>query len=220
METKKNPSKDYRKKSALFFNLGLVISIALVISAFEMEFEYMKPDVDLSNNTVSEPIDIIMSTVIPEKPKTTPKTYNLIEVDEEPEVKVDVDFDIDFDEEASIEPPIIEDIMPEEKAETVFKIVESMPGSTESFLKFMFKNIKYPKQASRMNIEGKVFVQFTVSKDGTMKDIKVVRGLGYGCDEEVLRVMQMPYKWTPGKQRGEPVNVQMILPITFKLGRR
>ena len=69
-----------------------------------------------------------------------------------------------------------------------------------------------------MNIEGKVYVQFVVDKDGTLTDVKALKGIGAGCDEEAVRVIQEAPKWKPGKQRGRPVKVRMVLPIIFKLG--
>jgi protein TonB len=77
--------------------------------------------------------------------------------------------------------------------------------------------MKYPAQARRMGIEGKVFVEFVVDKDGTLTEVKTVKGIGAGCDEEAVRVIQSAPKWKPGKQRGRPVKVRMILPIIFKL---
>ena len=77
--------------------------------------------------------------------------------------------------------------------------------------------MKYPNQARRMGIEGRVFVQFVVDKDGQLTEIKAVKGIGAGCDEEAVRVLKSAPKWKPGKQRGRPVKVRMILPITFKL---
>ncbi len=219
METKKNPSKDYRKKSALFFNLGLVISITLVISAFEMKFEdtmsYVdRPVSDFGGITIDIP-----STVMPEKTLPPRPVVNIIQVKDDQPIEEEIDIPDLFPEEIPLDaPPIITEKLPEEQVDVDWVgYAEQMPSSSEDFLKYVGKNIKYPGRASRLNVEGKVFVQFVVSKDGTMKDIRIVRGLGYGCDEEVLRVMQMPYKWTPGKQRGIPVNVRMILPITFSL---
>ena len=69
-----------------------------------------------------------------------------------------------------------------------------------------------------MGIEGKAFVQFVVDKDGTLTEVQAVKGIGAGCDEEAVRVIQGAPKWKPGKQRGRAVKVRMILPITFKLG--
>jgi protein TonB len=88
----------------------------------------------------------------------------------------------------------------------------------DSFLKYVSKNLKYPAQARRMGVEGKVFVQFVVEKDGSITDIKVVKGIGAGCDEEAVRVLENAPKWKPGKQRGRPVKQRIVLPIVFKLG--
>ena len=82
---------------------------------------------------------------------------------------------------------------------------------------YVRKKLKYPSQARRMGIEGKVFIQFVVGKDGEITEVKVIRGVGAGCDEEAARVIKSSPKWTPGKQRGQAVKVRMVLPITFKL---
>jgi len=68
-----------------------------------------------------------------------------------------------------------------------------------------------------MRIEGRVFVQFVVDKDGSITNVEVLKGIGGGCDEEAVRVVKNAPKWNPGKQRGRPVRVKMVLPITFKL---
>lgn len=72
-------------------------------------------------------------------------------------------------------------------------------------------------QALTLNIEGRVFVQFVVGKDGSLTDVTVIRGIGGGCDEEAIRVLKGAPGWKPGKQRGKPVRVKMVLPITFKI---
>ena len=77
--------------------------------------------------------------------------------------------------------------------------------------------MKYPSQARRMGIEGRVFVQFVVDKDGTVTEVKSVKGIGAGCDEEAERVLRMSPKFKPGKQRGRSVKVRMVLPIIFRL---
>jgi protein TonB len=69
-----------------------------------------------------------------------------------------------------------------------------------------------------MGIEGKVFVEFIVDKDGSITEVTVMKGIGSGCDEEAIRVIKAAPKWNPGKQRGQPVKVKLIVPITFKLG--
>jgi protein TonB len=69
-----------------------------------------------------------------------------------------------------------------------------------------------------MGTEGKVFVQFVINKDGSISDVVAIKGIGAGCDEEAVRIIQSSPQWTPGKQRGKPVKQRMVLPITFKLG--
>jgi periplasmic protein TonB len=116
---------------------------------------------------------------------------------------------------------LFSDPVEEEVAEEIFTIVEDQPqpkGGMAAFYEYVGKNLKYPAQARRMGIEGKVFVEFVVDKDGTITDVKAIKGIGAGCDEEAIRVIQLAPKWSPGKQRGRPVKVRMILPITFKLG--
>jgi protein TonB len=78
--------------------------------------------------------------------------------------------------------------------------------------------MKYPAQARRMGVEGKVFVQFVIGKDGSINDVKIIKGIGAGCDEEAARVMQSAPPWNPGKQRGKAVKQRYTLPIIFKLG--
>jgi protein TonB len=78
--------------------------------------------------------------------------------------------------------------------------------------------MKYPAQARRMGVEGKVFVQFVIGKDGAISDVKVIKGIGAGCDEEAIRVVQSSPSWNPGKQRGKAVKQRYTLPIIFKLG--
>jgi protein TonB len=87
----------------------------------------------------------------------------------------------------------------------------------KAMYEFLAKNIKYPTIARENGIQGIVFVSFVVSKDGSIRDIVIKRGIGGGCNEEAFRVVQMMPKWTPGKQNGKAVNVAFTLPIKFKL---
>ncbi len=82
---------------------------------------------------------------------------------------------------------------------------------------FMVKNLKYPEKAVKDSVQGKVFVQCKVDKDGSLKDIKILRGIGYGCDEEAVRVIKMMPKWEPALKDGKPVQTEFVLPIKFKL---
>ncbi|WP_165903579.1 energy transducer TonB [Hymenobacter gummosus] len=100
----------------------------------------------------------------------------------------------------------------------VFVYAEKMPefeGGAEAMLKFLRKNMRYPAMALRSQVEGKVFVAFTVSSTGDIVDVQVLKGLGYGTDEEALRVVKLMPRWQPGAQNGRNVAVRYTLPITF-----
>jgi TonB family protein len=93
----------------------------------------------------------------------------------------------------------------------------SYPGGSTEMSKFIIQNIKYPEAAKKKGIQGKVFVNFTVEKDGSISDAKVTKGIGSGCDEEALRVVKLMPKWIPGKIKGKPVSVRVTLPVMFAL---
>ena len=99
-------------------------------------------------------------------------------------------------------------------------IVEEMPsfpGGQEALMKYLAEHMKYPEKAAENGIYGTVYVTFVVEKDGSISNPKIIRGIGYGCDEEAWRVVKGMPNWTPGKQRGKEVRVQYNLPIRFKL---
>jgi TonB family protein len=107
--------------------------------------------------------------------------------------------------------------------EKVYDKVEqlpSYPGGDQARIDFLIKNIRYPEEAKKKGVQGKVFVSFVVEKDGSLSDIKVLRGIGSGCDEEAVRVIKMMPKWEPGMNKGKPVKVQFVLPIKFALGEK
>ena len=102
----------------------------------------------------------------------------------------------------------------------IFTVVEEQPaypGGEESRFAFLQSNIKYPEEAKELGIQGKVFVTFVVEVDGSITDVRVLRGIGGGCDEEAIRVVKSMPKLIPGKVRGVPVRVQFNLPIKFTL---
>jgi protein TonB len=91
------------------------------------------------------------------------------------------------------------------------------PGGEDALNAYLSKNIKYPKQANENGVQGRVVLQFVVNEDGDISDIKVVRGIGSGCDQEAMRVVNSMPKWKPGKQNGKAVKVSFSLPILFEL---
>ena len=104
--------------------------------------------------------------------------------------------------------------------DTVYQTVDEMPkfpGGEQAMFKFISENVKYPQEAKDKNISGRVFVNFVVEKDGSVDEVKVLRSIGGGCDEEAVRVVKSMPKWTPGKQKGKPVRVSYIIPFVFKL---
>jgi TonB family protein len=102
----------------------------------------------------------------------------------------------------------------------VYQIVEQMPefpGGMEALIEHVGKNIVYPEEAKKKEIQGRVFIGFIVEKDGSINEVKVLRSIGGGCDEEAVRVIKGMPKWKPGMQEGKPVRVSYQMPIVFKL---
>ncbi|WP_436517779.1 TonB family protein [Ekhidna sp. To15] len=108
----------------------------------------------------------------------------------------------------------------QETSDDVFTIVENaatFPGGLNAFKSYLKENIKYPKQAKRLGVEGKVFVGFIVEEDGELTNMEVLRGIGAGCDAEALRVLEESPRWEPGSQNGKTVRQKMVSPVEFTL---
>lgn len=106
------------------------------------------------------------------------------------------------------------------KSERVFDVVEEMPmfpGGNAALMDFLANNIKYPQVAEENGIQGRVVLTFTVEPDGSLTEVKVVRGVDIALDKEAIRVVKSMPKWIPGKVGGQPVAVKYTLPITFHL---
>lgn len=104
--------------------------------------------------------------------------------------------------------------------DAIFFVVEvqpEFPGGMDSMYAFIQKNLIYPEKAKAEGIEGRVFITFTIEKDGSVSNVKILRGIGSGCDEVAKEVVEKMPKWKPGTQRGKPVRVQFNLPIKFEL---
>lgn len=104
--------------------------------------------------------------------------------------------------------------------DAIFFVVEvqpEFPGGMDSMYAFIQKNLIYPEKAKAEGIEGRVFITFTIEKDGSVSNVKILRGIGGGCDEAAKEVVEKMPKWKPGTQRGKPVRVQFNLPIKFEL---
>lgn len=91
------------------------------------------------------------------------------------------------------------------------------PGGLDTMMKFIGQNLLYPEAARENNISGQVIASFVIRKDGTMDSIKIVKGIGWGCDEEVIRVLKLMPVWKPATQNGVTVNTRFNIPVNFAL---
>jgi periplasmic protein TonB len=223
MELKKTVRADLTRKSFLFFNVGLVASLSLTIFAFTYKTADPTGKSNLMNDhaQVDEIIDVPVTEQLPPPPPKIEQPQ-IIEVlnTEKIETEIIVDMDAETTEtETSHEIVPVHVEVEEEDANALFTIVEESAepvGGINAFNLFVATQTKYPSQAKRMGIDGKVFLEFVVEKDGSITAIRVLKGIGGGCDEEAVRVVGLAPKWKPGKQRGTPVRQKMILPINFK----
>lgn len=134
-------------------------------------------------------------------------------------VHVDYDKNTQPNENPNILGVIVKKIQGDWKNEE-FTLTDQRPepkGGMQTFYEYISNNLKYPDQARREGVQGKVFVQFAVDKDGKLIDVKAVKGIGAGCDQEAERVIKEAPAWEPAKVVDMPVRVRMILPITYKL---
>lgn len=224
MEKRKSEKTNLETKRTIFLEIGFVIALAVVFMAMEWK-SYDKQEYDLVqrevDNTAEEMIPITEQKVKPPPPKPPPSVtiINVVEDDVEVEDEILIDVDMDDDTEMEEYVPIIEE---EEEIveEEIFLVVEEMPsfpGGEGEMYKYIGNNIDYPRMAKESGISGRVFVTFVVEKDGRVTDVQILRGIGGGCDEEAIRVIQSMPTWKPGKQRGKPVRVQYRMPIKFTL---
>jgi protein TonB len=225
MEIKKYPKADLGQYQGVIFGFSLVATMSLVVTAFEWTSnEKTVVEVQQRNTNTFELIAEVPRTDIQELPPVQAPTAKLVEVPDEEilEEEIKVVFDIEMSQDTRVQEFTISETKVEEKEDTeeIFVVVENTAaprGGLPAFYQDIGGRIKYPAQARRMRIEGKVFVEFVVNKDGSIQDVKVVKGIGAGCDEEAVRVIETSPSWTPARQRGKPVRQRMILPITFKL---
>ena len=227
MEIKKSPKADLESKKLTFALIGLVVTLFIVWRVFEYK-SYDKQIVDDLQKTVEVIEEEMVEITKQEQPKSQPPApkpqvtqIEIVDNEEEIEEEIEIDAEVSQDEvleEYDFTPPEIEE---EEIVEAeIFKVVEEMPefpGGAAKMMEFIQKNIKYPMMARESDIQGRVFVNFVVEPNGTITNVTVMRGIGGGCDEEALRVVQSMPNWKPGKQRGSAVRCSFTVPIIFKL---
>lgn len=213
-------------ETRLFFFVGLTLSLLFVLFAFEYKVSEEAPLIILEggDNEIEMMAEIPLTEQPPPPPPPTQAIPQIItEVANDTEIVEDLKVEIDVEATAdmTVDEVVFEEVeAEEEKVEQIFNIVEKYPepvGGYAAFYEFLNSNLRYPKDALRDKVEGKVFVQFVIEKDGTLTNFKVMKGIGSGCDEEAIRVLQTVPNWTPGKQRGNNVRVYRTIPIIFKL---
>ena len=223
MEIKKNPEFDLEKKRSLFLVAGYVVALAVVLTAFEWK-TYDATVSDLGKLVIDdleeEIIPITEQEIKPPPPPPPPPPapeIKIVEDDVEIEEEVEI-MDVEADQETIIEE--VEIVEEESNEPDFFTIVEDMPsfpGGDAALLKYIAQNVEYPPIAKENGITGVVYVSYIVDKDGSIKDVKVVRGADPFLDKEAARVVKSLKGYKPGKQRGKPVPVQFTIPIRFVL---
>jgi len=227
MELKKSPKADLESKRSTFVQIGLVISLGLCLLAFKWTSRVEKA-ASLGSVAQQEVEDEIIPITRQEevKPPPPPPPPKVVEVLNIVDDKTDIEEELDIEDTEADDKTVI-DVAPiiqqeEEKAEEsqVFFIVEDMPefpGGELALRKFIANAIKYPVIAQENGIQGKVYVNFVVDKDGSITNAKIARGVDPSLDKEALRVVNSLPKWEPGMQRGKPVKVSYTVPISFVL---
>lgn len=230
METKKNPKVDLENKKVLFVEFGLIISLVVVLGAFE----YKTYDKDLSMldtgmqiTVEEEQIPITMET--PPPPPEMPKAPVLSEVIEivEDDITIEEDIIVNTEDDASLGIEIKEYVSSAGEEEVVeeeaipLAIVEEKPkfmgGDENTFTKWVHERIVYSDLAKENGIQGRVVLTFLVDADGYVKNVTVLRGLDPSIDKEAVRVVSSSPRWTPGRQRDRNVKVRYNFPINFQI---
>ena len=226
MEIKKSPKADLQNRKGLFLEIGLIISLLIVIAAFAYApKEYRIEQVDLNYGPIEEEITEI--TRNEQKPPEAPKkieikVFNdiLDIVTNDTKITTEVDFS-EFDEGLEITTQVVEVEEEEIEDDQPYIKVEKMPtfmgGDLNTFRKWVQERIKYPQIAQENGITGRVVLSFVVEKDGTLTNIQVLQTPDSSLSDEAIRVLKTSPKWKPGKQRNQAVRVKYTLPIDFRI---
>lgn len=224
MEAKKSKKADLENKRGLFLEIGMVVSLAIVLLAFQWT-----PDVEKAAYNFNSSLDIefeeewlpIKTERQEQEEQKKQQVVEALDIVEDFEDIPDVDIP---DAEGSLKIPIIiidmgTETIDETEPET-FYIVEEMPvypGGDKGLLKDIMSRVVYPEIAKENGIFGKVFIGFVVNSKGEVEKVEVKRGVDPSLDKEALRVIKTLTGWKPGMQRGKSVNVSFTVPINFQL---
>ena len=225
METKKTYKANLENKRTLLTEVGLVAAMGIVLMAFEWGTPETKVATLAGNDAafISDDIEIPVTMETPPTPPAPAVILNdLIEILPD-DIEIDKDLEFKSLDDSQMEIPIM-DYIPQsvhDEAPVPFFAVEEKPlfngGDANEFSKWVNSNLKYPSIAQANGVEGRVTLQFTVNPDGSVSNVKVLRGVDSSLDNEAVRVVSMSPKWTPGRQRDRAVKVTYTFPVIFKL---
>jgi protein TonB len=219
MGVRKNESADLQHSYPIYIETGLVLALLLLILAFrvdirrESNFQLVMEEQEVVQMEEILQTEQRMQPPPPPRPPVPVEVPNDAIIEDEP---IDLDASLDLDEVLSVSapPPALESEEVEEERE-IFIVVEERPQLIGG-LAALQNAVEYPEFAKKAGIEGTVFVQFVVDENGMVQDAQVTRGVHRLLDEAALKAIQS-IRFTPGKQRGRPVKVQMSLPVRFRL---
>ena len=232
MRSKKNPKADLNKKSSFYFAIGLFIVLFVSWRAIEYKnydddgYGYIALNVD-DEDDEEIPITEQLKTPPPPPPPPAPEIIEVVEDEEEIEETIIESTETD-QEEIVEEVEVVEEDLDLDVPFAIIEDVPLFPGCErvsksqrrncfqEKIQQHIRKNFRYPEIAQEMGIQGRVFVQFTIGKDGSISGIRT-RGPDKNLEKEADRIIAKLPRMTPGKQRGRPVRVPFSVPITFKL---
>ena len=228
MEIKKSDKANLENKKLLFVEIGLVVALGITLFAFEWTSKETTVSVleDTTEILIEEEI-IPITQETPPPPPAAPKIPVLSDqidiVDDEIEIEDDMFMNLEDDASLGVEimdyVEVEEEVVEEEAIP--FQLVEEKPsfqgGDANKFSKWVNQRLEYPEIAKENGLQGRVTLQFTVEKDGTVTKIKVLRGVDPSLDKEAVRVVSMSPKWSPGKQRDRAVPVTYTFPVIFQL---
>jgi periplasmic protein TonB len=227
METKKNPRIDLEKKRPLFIQLGLLVSLSVVLFAFELK-QFDRELMVITNNMAGTDLEemMIQTERQQEPPPPAPQTITtMLEiVDDDTDILDEIEINIEINREtilAEYTPPVEKEEEIEE--EIIYQFVEqqaSFPGGETEMRKWLAQNLTYPPQAREAGIEGVVYVEFVVEPNGSITNVAIRHSmLGGGTEEAAMEAVKKMPKWNAGRQRNRPVRSMFVLPIQFQLAR-
>lgn len=230
MEVKKTSKASLENKRFLFLEIGFVLTLVIVLGTFNWSTKEKQTAVLEAENAVVEVEDMIPITQeTPPPPEVAPKIPVLSDqidvVDDN--IKVDDNMFQNLEDDANSGVEIMDYIESAPEEETVeeeaipFQLVEEKPsfngGDANEFSKWVNSRLVYPEIAKENGVQGRVTLQFTVNADGTVSNVKVLRGVDSSLDKEAVRVVSSSPKWKPGKQRDRAVKVTYTFPVIFQL---